>query len=469
MLSEPRGSPAAPGRGGRSWWPKSRSAVSLTAASAGAILAAALGVSPILVLSGTIACLVLSAVLLHRERCANVRLRAAKRALAVSELLHRQFYERLAVGALTIGADGRLRTANPACLTLLGFASERELAVVDIGEHVYSAPGTYESLLRRVRQEGELPSIELSLRRRDGLPVTVAATLRAHWDDAGAIDHYEVAVLDIGDLKFVERQKRSLERRFRRLFEANAVGILFGNLRRGTMDEANDRMRELAGLAQAELPVLLDALFADPGTPFSEAIRVALEANGHTPPLETVQLRADGSRVAALVCAATIDPLQGDFVAVVVERPAPAAETSPRADSEPLYGSVLDALPLPVARFNRALELTYCNAACRAWFGFPATPTGLSFCELLGSEDPAPLRQYAERALAGNVARADLQVFPWGGPSRAVEIVVSPHRRADAAVGGFLLTIRERGDPELRVADARLLGAADSTYNISRG
>jgi PAS domain-containing protein len=466
MSTEPHGRPAASQRSGRVWRLRSRSAAVLAVAAAASAVAVVLGVPAGRVLAFTIACLLLAGVLLHRQRAANLRLKSVKRALAASELSYRRFYEGLAVGVMTIDADGRIRTANPALLALLGFASEREFAVADFGEQIYSAPGTFAALLRRVRLAGELGAVDLQLRRRDGLPVMAAATIRAHWDEAGAVECYEAALLDIGDLKLAERQRRSLERRFRKLFDSNAVGILFGNLRRGTLDEANGRMRDIAGLRAPELPVLLDALIAEEQPLLSAAIRNALESDGHTPPLETVYARADGTRVAVLVCAAMIDPLQGDFVAVVLERPADAAAAPRSPDASGLFASMLDALPLLVARFNRSAQLTYCNAACRQWFGFPSTPTGLSLEDLLGVDGPAVLRSVIDRVLAGDVSRVQVEVFQVGGRLRELEITLSPHRRPDSTISGFLTTMRERTDTMVRDTDAGLLTAADCTYNI---
>jgi PAS domain S-box-containing protein len=466
MSSQPYGSPAAPERSGRAWRLKSRSAAALAFAAALSAVAVALGIPSIGVLAFTLGCLLAAAALVHRQRTANLRLRSAKRALAASELAYRRFYDSLAVGVLTIGADGRTRTANPALLALLGYASERELAVLDFGEQVYAAPGTFEALLRRVRLDGELGAVDMQLRRRDGLPVMVAATVRAQWDESGSVEGYEAALLDIGELKFAERQRRSLERRFRRLFDSNAIGILFGNLRRGTMDEANARMRDIAGLRTSELPVLLDALVAEGQPQLSAAIRVALESDGHTPPLETVYLRADGTRVAVLVGAAVIDPLQGDFVGVVLERPAEPAAAARPPDADGLHGSVLDALPLLVARFNRSRRLTYCNAACREWFGFPATPTGLPLEDLLGVDGPEPLRAHIERVLAGEVVRAGVEVFQVGGRMRELEVMLSPHRRPDSTVGGFLTTMREQPGTSVPGTCMSPRSPADRPYNI---
>ena len=467
MASEPHGSPAAPERSVRAGRVISRAAGALLAVVIVSLLAVNAGAPGAAVESFLLVSVVTAAAFIQAQRLRQLRLQAAKRALAASELAYRGIYERLAIGILTIGPEGRARAANPALLSLLGFASERELAVVDFGEQVYSAPGTFELLLRRVRVDGEIPAVDLQLRRRDGLPLTVAATIRAHWDAAGEVDRYEAALLDIGDLKFAERQRRALERRFRKLFESGAVGILFGNLRRGSLDEANAKLREMVGLRGIELPVLLDGLTADGERPLGESIRAALESDGHTPPLETVYERGDGTRVAALVCASVLDPLQGDFVAVVVEHPAAADAQVRVASSDALFSSVLDALPVPVARFNRSAQLTYCNGACREWLGFPAVPMGLSLDDVLGVDGPASMRGAVARVLEGATQQSTTELFVAGASLSEVEVILTPHRRDDGTVGGFLLTMRMRGDTSMRDTSASIPAAADGTYNTS--
>ena len=229
------------------------------------------------------------------------------------------------LAVLTLSADGRVRAANPAMLRLLGYPTESEFRRVDFAEQAYAGPGTLAALLHRVRTAGELPIVELHLRGSDGTPLMAAATWRAHWDDMGAVTGYDATLLDIGELKLAERQRRSIERRFRRLFDSNAVGILFGNLQRGTMDEANERLRQMVGLRASELPVLLDSLVAGNEPSLSDGIKAALEGDGHSPPIQCDYVRPDGSRLPVLICAAILDPLQSEFVSVVVERPSASA------------------------------------------------------------------------------------------------------------------------------------------------
>jgi PAS domain S-box-containing protein len=403
------------------------------------------------------------------ERARLRRLRYSNRTLGAAERKYRCLYESAAAGVMTLSAEGRVRAANPAMLRLIGYPSESEFRRVDFADQVYAGPGTLEALLRRVRAEGELPIVELHLRGSDGTPLMAAATVRAQWDDTGAVTGYETTLLDISELKLAERQRRSIERRFRRLFDSNAVGILFGNLQRGTIDEANERLRQMLGLRASELPVLLDSLVAGDEPSLSDGIKAALEGDGHSPPIERDCARPDGRRLPVLICAAIMDPLQSEFVGVVIERPPLPSDTPAEPAALSLYASLLDAMPVLVARFNAAEQLTFCNRAYRDWFGFPAAPMGWSLKELVGVDCHSELRTAWSRAIGGEKSGSiAIEILQAGGRLRLLDITLAPHRRADGSVGGCVAVMSERSAPPAARDESEAIPMpAENTYNMS--
>lgn len=397
--------------------------------------------------SGWLAALAVAVLATAGVRAASQRSRMrglveARRALTVSEQKFRGLYESVAAALLFIAPGGACRGANPAFLRLLGYRSEQEFLAVDFREHTFAGPGTFDALLSRTRQDGELQSVELNLRRRDGIQLMTAGTLRASWDDAGEVTGFEFTVLDISDLKLAERQRRSIERRFRRLFDSNAVGVMFGNLQRGTLEEANGRVQGMVGLRAAELPVLLDGLSCAGESSLTDAIRAALESGGHAPPIDRTYVRGDGTRVAVSVCAAVTDPLQGDFIAVVMERGESVA-SEPVGAGTPLHESVLDSMPLLVARFDLSAELTYCNRSFLDWFGFASAPFGWSLEELFGADCQRAMADRLDRVRAGFTEATTLELFRVGGQQHRLEVTFAPHRRSDGGVGGFLTILRD--------------------------
>lgn len=395
------------------------------------------------------------------------RLVEARRVLAASDWKFRRLYENVAVALLAVERDGTSRSENPALLRVLSYRSESDFLAADFREHTFSGPGTYNALLLRTRKGGELPVVELHLRRRDGVQLTAAGSIRVCWDDAGEVTGFEFTLLDISDLKVAERQRRWTERRFRRLFDSNAVGIMFGNLCRGTFVEANERLRELVQLRASELPVLLDGLVSTEDASLIDSIRASVESGGHEPPVDCVYVRGDGTRVAASVCAAITDSLQGDCIAVVVERGDRSGALAGAATASRLHESMLDSVPLLVARLDATAAPTFCNLAFRDWFGFPSSPLGWSFEEPFGVKWQRVLAARLDRVLEGVAQKLGIDVFRAAGHHHRLEALLAPHRRRDGSVGGFLVVIRQCADRvESGIEAAPVPVHGETTYNI---
>jgi len=398
-----------------------------------------------------------------RQHDALKRLRDSRRSLAAPDRDARERYENVAAGVLSIDADGRARSANRALVSLLGYPGELELLAHDLRDAIYAGPGTLESVLQRASVNGELSSTEMTLRRRDGIPVMLAANVRTEWDGAGIVTGFEAAMLDIGELKVADRQRRSMERRFRHVFDSNAVGFMFGNLRRASLDEANQYLRELLGVRASELPVHLDALVSAAETPLTEAISAAVQSGGHSVPTERTYLRSDGRRVGVLMCISVVDPLQGDFIAVVIERDAGFVGPGAGDRATAFHESVLDMLPSLVARFSAAGELTYCNRRFLDWFGFPTAPLGWSLEALLGP-DPG-LKRAIGQAISGTTEHVGLEVRRADGQCRRFAATIVAHSRPDGKVGGFVAVLDEEGPHERSAPGSRVPIAVESTYN----
>lgn len=399
-------------------------AVAFVAAAAGAG-AWPIAVIGVLVVAGAGAAFV-------RARTVMRALNDSRRTHAEAERRYRRLYEGVAVGVLTADAAGQLTSANPALVRLLGYASAADLIAAGFGEHAYAGPGTFDAVLRRVKSTGELENLEVRLRRCDGLPVTALATLRGVWDDDGAVVAYEGTLLDITSLKLAESERRSMERRFRRLFDANAVGMLFGNLRRGTLDEANQRLLDLIGVRPSELPLALEALVPEDQRALNRELRAALETRGSTAPVAAEYLRPDGSRLPVLVGAALVAPEQGEFVCVVIDRSAEVAAAQRLADVRASYEQLLDAAPMPIASVDRERRYTYCNPQYREWLGGGAAPLGRRLDEMTGAARFHSMGDSIARALAGEPTRA------------AEDVLFVPQRSADGALAGLLIFVTER-------------------------
>ncbi len=133
------------------------------------------------------------------------RKRAAAR-LRHSELRYKRLFENMLEGVYQSSADGRIISANPALIEMLGYSSEEEFAQVDVGGNLYAAPQQRKNLLHRLERDGMLRNAELVLRRKDGKLITVLDSCRVVRDEQDRVMYYEGTLTDITDRKKAEQE-----------------------------------------------------------------------------------------------------------------------------------------------------------------------------------------------------------------------------------------------------------------------
>jgi len=129
--------------------------------------------------------------------------RAAEDALRSSESKFRGLFENVMEGVYQTSRDGRILVANPAFVTLLGYASAEELYQVPAGA-LYWYPSDRDTFVRRMESEGELRNEEFVLRRKDGSMVVVVENCRVVRDKRGRVSGYEGTLTDITQRKKAE-------------------------------------------------------------------------------------------------------------------------------------------------------------------------------------------------------------------------------------------------------------------------
>ena len=383
-----------------------------------------------------------------------------------------RLYEGIAAGVLTADAAGRLLAANPALVTLLGYGSEAELLAVDFGDQIYAGPGTYAAVLERVRARGEVQQLEARLRRANGLTVTVLAGIRAVWGDAGEVTSFEATLLDVSGLKLAESQRRSMERRFRRLFDSNAVGIMFCNAKTGMLEEGNQRLLDLAGLRPSELPVSLEALVPEDQLALNGTLREALLRHGSIGPVPVEYSRADGRRVPVLISAALVEPMSGEFICVVIDRTAEVDAGRAVSETRAFYELLLDEVPTLIASHDVDQRFTYCNHAYCQWLGLAEPPLGRTLLELVGPERYDRAAAPATLALTGEMVHFAVEVRR-DGRRHVMEVTYVPQRGGDGQIIGFLSFVNDRTpeSPEESAgggARTQVRLASDSPASVTR-
>ncbi len=143
----------------------------------------------------------------------------AEEALGRSEAMYRGLFDNVLDGIFRSAPDGRLISANPSLVRMLGYESEEELLSVNVKEF-YPDPQVRSRNIRISNKTGELRNIEIEIKRRDGKLITVLENSHTVRDSKGRIILYEGTLTDISDRKHAEEALRTSEGELRALFEA---------------------------------------------------------------------------------------------------------------------------------------------------------------------------------------------------------------------------------------------------------
>ncbi len=135
--------------------------------------------------------------------------------LRKSEEKYRLLFENAVEGIYQTTPDGRILSANPSLISILGFDSSQELTThfEDIGKKHYVNPGDRDIFKRVVETEGIIRNFETQLIKKDGTTIWVSLNARAVRDDTDAVQHYEGFLKDITERKQAEKDLVDANRR----------------------------------------------------------------------------------------------------------------------------------------------------------------------------------------------------------------------------------------------------------------
>ena len=129
----------------------------------------------------------------------------AEEALRASEAKFRGLFEGVIEGVYQSTRDGRLVSVNRAFVEMLGYDSAEEMYAMPSSVMLYWSAPDRADFVRRVDSAGEVRSMEVTLRRRDGTQVVALENARGVRDGAGRIVGYEGTVSDITERKRAEQ------------------------------------------------------------------------------------------------------------------------------------------------------------------------------------------------------------------------------------------------------------------------
>jgi len=380
---------------------------------------------------------------------------------------YRRFVEHTTWGVIQTDLTGRIVTANPALVRLLGYASIDELMAAGAmtSDH-YVDQAQRGELMRQLKAGGSITDFEVDLRHKDGSRVPVAITALVARDEKGGVT-IEGTVVDISERKRAEAALREVAGRVTRR-------------RRFT--------------ASAELAVLLALTFVfyELAAHFNwfEFVTGWLAAKEHKGQLDELVLAGLFLLAGLLVFAlrrwretetevvssreiqTASEMLQGDLERRVQQRTAELrranealnAEAEERTRAEAalrLQGAALTAAANGIVITDRDGTIVWVNEAFSALTGFTlAEAVGRNPRDLVrsGTQDRAVYQNLWETILAGRVWRGELVNRRKDGTLYAEEQTITPLRNEAGEITHFIgikqdLTERDRTEQALRESE----------------
>jgi PAS domain S-box-containing protein len=232
------------------------------------------------------------------------------------------------VSIIATDPDGLITVFNPGAERMLGYTAEEMVGKatplqlhdpkeVEIHAALLSAEfGTpiegFDAFVERARRGGYDVG-EWTYLRKDGSRLTVQLAVTAVVDDPeGRINGFLGIATDLTERQRAEQSLRSSEARFRRLVDANILGVAFGDIK-GNITDANDAFLEMVQYTREEMvagKLPWDALLPASSHPLRERCREGLKLLGRCSPLEMVCQRKDGSSLPVLLGVALLDERQ---------------------------------------------------------------------------------------------------------------------------------------------------------------
>lgn len=170
-----------------------------------------------------------------------------------SEAKYRMLFEKTPLGIYQTSLEGKLVTANPALVRLLGYDSEKEFLAVNVERDLYKNPEDRKAWMERMRTRGEVRDAELVLKRKDGEELTVLDNAHVVHDEHANPAYYEGALTDITEQNKVENALKESEEKYRAIFQGAGDGIIAADLKTQKFVFANPKICEMTGYSLNEL------------------------------------------------------------------------------------------------------------------------------------------------------------------------------------------------------------------------
>ncbi len=133
-----------------------------------------------------------------------------------SEKKFRSIFNNSTEGIFQTTADGKIITANPALVRLLGYDDEEELYKADVRNDIYKYPEERDIISKKLQDVGSIKNFWLTLKKKDGSDIIVKLNDRIVYDDEDKTQfYYEGSMQDITQHVLTEKKRRRAEKELR--------------------------------------------------------------------------------------------------------------------------------------------------------------------------------------------------------------------------------------------------------------
>jgi diguanylate cyclase (GGDEF)-like protein/PAS domain S-box-containing protein len=310
----------------------------------------------------------------------------AEQALQRSEEKYRGIFDFAPVGIYQSTREGRIITANPTLVKILGYSSVEELLTRNLSD-IYAEPAEREQLIRTFEKSGQTAGYDVRWKKKDGTPVWIQ--LMAHAVRSGNRTlYFEGFVSDITERRETEESLAVADAQRKAVLDAATRVSIIATDSAGLITVFNSGAERMLGYAAAEVigrRSLLEiheshelaeqaaALGNELRRPVSGFDVLTLRAALHdVEEREWTYVKSNGERLAVSVSVTALRAEEGSITgflhvgADITERK--RAEEMLRMQSAAMNAS-MDGIGI----LNERLEITYSNDALAKLYGYSRT------------------------------------------------------------------------------------------------
>jgi len=170
-----------------------------------------------------------------------------------SEKKYRTLFENMPGVYYCADIEGNIIMINTHGAKLLGYNSPKEIIGKNLAKDLYYIPEDRKKFLEELqKRKGGVKDYEVTLKKRDGTPVTVSTSSHYYYDEKGNIIGVEGIFVDITERKKVEENLRKSQQEFTSLFKSSPEALVYVDEKSNILD-INSQFTKLFGYALDEI------------------------------------------------------------------------------------------------------------------------------------------------------------------------------------------------------------------------